>query len=168
MTIMEFISKENIGKENPFEDCEIKTAITIGDYANMVKIAESIIFDAENGTYRMLFKEMGIRIGVIATILDLGMDEDYDIDKIFEAIICSDLYVVFCRVVSKTIPGISSVIKCVREYIDDKITSVRLNKRNTEEEVLNTLIKLLNNEAFQSILEQIAVGESEEAIETNG
>lgn len=169
MTITEFISQENTNKENPFEGCDIKKTIGIDDYINMAKAAESIAFNAETKTYRSLFREMAIRTGIIGVILNLEMDDGYDIDRLFEVIICSNLYdKFFAEVALKVAPDMYAIIDGIEEYLDDKVAALRSNNLSTEQEALNTLTNLLNNEAFQNILEQIAVIESEKVTEVNG
>lgn len=168
MTITEFISTENINKENPFENCTPIKRIGLNEYIDIAEAAINIAFNTETGKYRPLFREMAVRVAIISRILDLEIDEDYDVDRLFEVVMTSGIYTRFFEEIAlKIAPDMYSIEDGIHEYIDDKIEQLRIGGKNLDEKIIDTLINLLNNEAFQTIIEQITIDDTEKATETN-
>lgn len=162
MTINEFITKENLAKKNQFEDCEIIKKFGMNEYMNVAVAAEKILFNEETNLYRALFREFAVRLSVMSTMLNLEMSDEYELGDVFEVVMCSGIWDKFINnVAKKVVPDIISIIAGVNTYLDDEVEKNRLGTRKFAEEVLNTLVTLLDSEGFQKLLETIDVEEVE-------
>ena len=162
MTINEFITKENLTKKNPFENCAVIEKFGMNEYMNVAVAAEKILFNEETNLYRALFREFAVRLSVMSTMLNLEMSDEYELGDVFEVVMCSGIWDKFItNVAKKVVPDISSVIAGVNTYLDDEVEKNRLGTRKFAEEVLNTLVTLLDSDAFQKLLETIDVEEVE-------
>ena len=165
MTLKEFMSKENMEKDNPFEGCEVLEKIKYSDYVNMTKAAVAALFNEEED-----FTEMMVRFAVMTVMLNLTNDDNEysDIDELFDALICSDFYNRFYNEVAlKVAPNMDMVVKGINDYIDHRV-KYTMQSNNTDAKVLDTLIGLLGSESFMQLLEQIPIDESEAVTEENG
>lgn len=161
MTINEFIAKENLDKENPFEGCNIIEKFGINEYTAVASAAEKIIFNEETNLYRALFREFAVRLSIMNVVLNIEMSNDeYELDDVFQAIMCSGLWQKFYKLVGeKVIPDFASIIKGINTYLDDEVEKNRAGTRKLVEEVANTLVALVESESFQKMLETIEVEE---------
>lgn len=170
MTLKEFMSKENMEKDNPFEGCEVLEKIKYSDYVNMTKAAVAALFNEEDNSFRPLSREMMVRFAVMTIMLNLtNEDNEYkDIDELFDTLICSDFYNRFYNEVAlKVAPNMDMVVKGINDYIDHRV-KYTMQSNNTDAKVLDTLIGLLGSESFMQLLEQIPIDESEAVTEGNG
>lgn len=168
MKISEFVSKENLAQKNPFEKCAKIERITMNDYMSMATAAEKIIFNEENNLYRALFREFAVRLSVMTVMLGLEMDEgDYEIDDVFQAVMCSGIWNKFVKnVAEKIAPDFMAIINGINTYLDDEVEKNRAGTRKMVEEVVNTLVTLVESDAFQQMLEGIEVTDEGETSET--
>lgn len=165
MTLKEFISDENLAKENPFENCNVIEKITYSDYVQMTKYIAAGVFDEETGKYRPLSRILITRIAELGVILGLedldGCNNAEDVDELFNKVVCSDLYDKFRKkIVSKIAPGFNAVESGMNRFIDYKL-ELMSKADGSEEKILNTLIALLSSESFANLLEQIPVDDVE-------
>ena len=168
MTLKDFMSKENMEKDNPFEGCNVKDKIKYGDYVDMTRLAAAGLFKEDDGSFRPLSRELMIRLAIVEIMLGLTEPENFtDVDILFDVLICSDFYDRFYNEVAlKVAPGMDNVVKGINEFIDYKI-KVNMQSNNTDGKVLDTLVGLLGNESFLQILEQIPLDEPEAVTEDN-
>lgn len=161
MNINEFVSKENLAQKNPFEKCAIIDHIGINDYMAIATAAEKIIFNEETNLYRALFREFAVRLSAMSVMLGLEMnDEDYELDDVFQAVMCSGIWNKFVKnVAEKVAPDFAAVINGVNIYLDDEVEKNRAGTRKLVEEVVNTLVTLVESEGFQQMLDTIEAEE---------
>lgn len=163
MNITEFIAIENLKSKTPFEKCAKIERITMNDYMSMATAAEKIIFNEENNLYRALFREFAVRLSVMTVMLGLEMDEgDYEIDDVFQAVMCSGIWNKFVKnVAEKIAPDFVAIINGINTYLDDEVEKNRAGTRKMVEEVVNTLVTLVESEGFQQMLEGIEVADED-------
>lgn len=169
MTLKEFMSKENMEKDNPFEGCEVLEKIKYSDYVNMTRAAVAALFKEDDNSFRPLSREMMVRFAVMTVVLNLTEIDGYnDINTLFDTLICSDFYDRFYNEVAlKVAPNMDAVVQGINSYIDYRV-KFTMQSNNTDAKVLDTLIGLLGSESFMQLLEQIPVDESEAVTEENG
>ena len=78
MTLKEFMSKENMEKDNPFEGCEVLEKIKYSDYVNMTRAAVAALFKEDDNSFRPLSREMMVRFAVMTVVLNLTEIDGYD------------------------------------------------------------------------------------------
>lgn len=164
MKISEFVSKENLAQKNPFEKCAKIERITMNDYMSMATAAEKIIFNEKNNLYRALFREFAVRVSAMTVMLGLEMNEDeYEIDDVFQAVMCSGIWNKFVKnVAEKIAPDFVAIINGINTYLDDEVEKNRVGTRKMVEEVVNTLVTLVESDGFQQMLEGIEVADEDE------
>ena len=164
MKISEFVSKENLAQKNPFDKCAKIERITMNDYMSMATAAEKIIFNEKNNLYRALFREFAVRVSAMTVMLGLEMNEDeYEIDDVFQAVMCSGIWNKFVKnVAEKIAPDFVAIINGINTYLDDEVEKNRVGTRKMVEEVVNTLVTLVESDGFQQMLEGIEVADEDE------
>ena len=167
MNIKEFVSKENLAQKNPFEKCEIIERITMNDYMAMATAAEKVVFNEETNLYRALFREFAVRLSTMSVVLNLEMEDgEYELEDVFQAIMCSGIWNKFVKnVAEKVAPDFAAIVNGINTYLDDEVEKNRAGTRKLVEEVVNTLVTLVESDAFQQMLESIEATDGSNIIE---
>lgn len=167
MKIMEFISNENLKKKNPFEDCQIIERVDTETYQNIINSAMVIAFNLDTNEPRTMFYDFAVRFSILGNVLNLDISE-YDIDEVFSVIMTTDIYDRFVIYMDQE-NGINvyMIEKAVYHYIDEETENSRIMK-STDERIMNTMIRLFENKAFQDLIEQYANVSDTEEVEVNG
>lgn len=160
MELRDFVSVENMSKENPFEGCNVVKKIGVREYTDIVNSAMRIAFNLETNTPRILFYDFAVKFSIMSYSLGLEMN-DYDIDEVFSAIMTSDIYEKFLDYMSSNGINMLEIEIAVYKYIDNELENYRI-KQTTDERIMNTVMKLFENEAFQNLIENSIAQEEAE------
>ena len=91
MTISNIFNKENISKKNPFDGVTIKNEISMSDYKAIADNVNRFVFNDE-GRLVPLNIEFAIRFSIMTNLCEGIEYDEFDAEKIFSVVICSDMY----------------------------------------------------------------------------
>ena len=152
MTVKEFFSKENIAKDDPFDNIELKQEVTMDEYKVITDSIMAFIFNEKN-EYMPLIKDFAFKFWTIVIYADLDAVEMPETSEVFAVINCTNI---FERFIDKL--NYPSQIMNLRNTIDDCVnyyTSSQIMVRDIITRLEDVVTTLSSGDSIEKIIEKI-------------